>query len=141
VTELQRVGDEWRLPCEGLRVSQVRIDYAFGLELLADDDERAGDELWRIRINTTFLYSWAGGAATAIDPEGPAHETAPALSVRHQTLTRGRVRVDGRLRLEFGNGGVIEVPPDDRYEAWEAAGGSDANRMFLVSPIAPDTFA
>lgn len=139
MADLERDGDEWRLPCEGLRVSQIRIDYAFGLEL-AEDQERATDEPWRIRINTPFLQSWAGGVGTTIDPEGPAHEMAPALAVRHQTLIRGRVARDGRLRLEFGNEVVLEVPPHDRYEAWEATGGSEPQRRWLVSPIAPDPF-
>ena len=128
------------MPCEGLRVSQIRIDYAFGL-LLTEDQERAVDGPWGIRINTAFQYSWAGGAETTIDPEGPGFKVAPALSVRHQMLTRARVERDGRLHLEFENGAVIEVPTDDRYEAWEATGGDDANRTFLVSPIAPDTYS
>lgn len=139
VTRLERDGEELKLPCEGLRVSQIRIDYAFGLEL-AEDQERASDEPWRIRINTRFHYSAGDTAATAIDPERPAPEAAAALAVRHQTLTLGRISRTGRLRLEFAKGDVIEVPADDRYEAWEATGGTDSDRMILVSPIAPDTY-
>lgn len=139
VTRLERNSDELKLPCEGLRVSQIRIDYAFGLEL-SEDQERASDEPWRIRINTPFDYSAADTAATTIDPQGPAPEAAAALAVRHQTLTRGRISRAGTLRLEFADGDVIEVPADDRYEAWEATGGTDSDRMFLVSPITPDMY-
>jgi hypothetical protein len=138
VSELERDGDALILPCEGLRVSQVRVDHAFGLEL-AEDRERAANRAWRIRINTRFAYSFAG-ETTHIEPEGPAPAVAPALAVRHTTLVRGRVHRDGRLALTFADGAVVEVPADDRYEAWEASGGGDTDRMTLVSPIAPDTY-
>jgi hypothetical protein len=139
VTERERDGDDLRLPCEGLRVSQIIIDHSLRLELTGDH-ERADEEAWSISIITPFLQFWAGGVATTIDPEGPAYKLAPALTVRGQTLTRGRSRRDGQLRLEFGNGDVLEVPVHDHYEAWTATGGSEADRMFFVSPIAPDTY-
>ena len=131
MSRLERDGDLQILPCEGLRVSQIRVDYAFGLEL-AEDQERASDHPWRIRISGEFDFS-LGSTTVRIDPEGPAPAFAPALAVRHETLVRGRVHPDDRLVLEFANGAVIDVPPDPRYEAWEAAGGDDANRLILVA--------
>lgn len=133
-----RDGDAWVLPCEGLRVSQIRVDYAFGLEL-AEDQERATDEPWRFRINTEFTYASRTWIEEKLDPEGPPGALGPALSVRHQTLTRARLWPDGRLLLEFAGGDVITVAAHDRYEAWEAHGGSSAEPIILISPIAPDT--
>ncbi len=66
VTKLERDGERLVLPCEGLRVSQIRVDYAFGLEL-AEDQERATDQPWRIRINTQFEYS-STASRVLIDP-------------------------------------------------------------------------
>jgi uncharacterized protein DUF6188 len=136
--ELPRDGDAWALPCEGLRVSQIRIDYAFGLEL-AEDQKRATDEPWRFRINTRFTYRSPTWREEVLDPEGPAGALGPALSVRHQTLVRARMWPDGRLVLGFQQGDVITVAADDRYEAWEASGGPPTEPILLVSPIAPDT--
>lgn len=139
MTRLERDGDALVLPCEGLRVSQIRVDYAFGLEL-AEDQECATDTPWRFRINTEFSYYSGANDSVQIDPEGDPAAVAPALAVRHKTLVRGRVHRDGRLVLTFADGAVIDVPADDRYEAWEASGGDERDPMLLVSPIAPDTY-
>ena len=137
--DFPRDGDAWVLPCEGLRVSQIRVDYAFGLEL-AEDQERATEEPWRFRINTEFTYASPTGIEAKLDPEGPPGALGPALSVRHQTLTRARLWPDGRLLLEFAAGDVITVAAHDRYEAWEAdGGGPPGERIILISPIAPET--
>ena len=136
--DFARDGDAWILPCEGLRVSQIRVDYAFGLEL-AEDQERATDEPWRFRINTAFTYASPTWIEEKLDPDGPPGALGPALSVRHQTLTRARVWPDGRLLLEFASGDVIGVAAHDRYEAWEAHGGPSTKPIIVISPIAPDT--
>ncbi len=136
--DLARDGDAWILPCEGLRVSQIRVDYAFGLEL-AEDQERATNQPWRFRIGTAFTYSSPTWREETLDPEGPPGALGPALSVRHQTLTKARVWPTGRLRLEFAPGNVITVIADDQYEAWEAHGGTSERPITLIAPIAPDT--
>ena len=119
-------------------MSQIRVDYAFGLEL-AEDQVRATNEPWRFRINTEFTYASPTWMEEKLDPEGPAGALGPALSVRHQTLTRARLWPDGRLLLKFAGGDVITVAAHDRYEAWEAHGGPSSEPIILVSPIAPHT--
>ena len=119
-------------------MSQIRVDYAFGLEL-AEDQQRATDDPWRFRINTAFTYGSRTWLEETLDPEGPPGSLGPALSVRHQTLTLARLWPDGRLRLEFAHGDVITVAAHDRYEAWEAHGSEDGEPVSLISPIAPDT--
>ena len=136
--EFSRDGDAWILPCEGLRVSQIRVDYAFGLQL-AEDQERATDEPWRFRINTAFTYASPTWREEVLDPEGPPGSLGPALSVRHQTLVEARMWPDGRLVLRFHRGDVISVAADAQHEAWEASGGASDDPILLVSPIAPDT--
>ena len=66
--DLPRDGDAWVLPCEGLRVSQIRVDYAFGLEL-AEDQVRATDEPWRFRINTEFTYASPTWMEEKLEPQ------------------------------------------------------------------------
>ena len=119
-------------------MSQIRVDYAFGLEL-AEDQERATDEPWRFRINTEFTYASKTWREGKLDPGGPPGALGPALSVRHQTLTKARLWPDGRLLLEFAHGDVITVAAHDRCEAWEARGGAPSDPIILISPIAPDT--
>jgi hypothetical protein len=114
---LNRRGDHWALPCEGLIVGQVRIDYAYGLEF-TETPQRAADVAWRLRVNTPFTFTDTIGAEHDLDPEGPAERLAPALGTRHQQLVEGNVWANGRIRMTFANRAIIEVEPHDRYEAW-----------------------
>lgn len=135
---LEKRGDEWRLPCEGLVVGQARIDYAYGLEL-TEAPERAPEAAWRLRVSTAFTVRTAGGDLLELDPEGPADALGPALPARHQQLVRGDVSAEGRLSLRFRNELHIDVPPHPACEAWTLHPDPiDGYPFTLVSPMAPD---
>jgi len=135
---LEPRGDRWRLPCEGLVVGQVRVDYAFGLEL-TETPERAAEVAWQLRINTPFTLTSSSGSRHDLDPEGPAEQLAPAMVARHQQLIEGNVWADRRLALAFADGTVIRVEPDPEYEAWGMVPDPiDGFPFSLFAPIAPD---
>lgn len=114
---LARREDHWILPCEGLVVGQVRIDYAYGLEF-TETPKRAAEVAWRLRVETPFTFTDLVGATHLLDPEGPAERLAPALVTRHQQLVEGNVWANGRIQMTFANSAILEVEPHDRYEAW-----------------------
>ena len=132
---LAREEDHWVLPCEGLVVGQVRIDYAYGLEF-TETPTGAAEISWRLRVETRFAFTDIVGAVHHLDPEGPAETLAPALVARHQQLIDGDVWANGRIRMAFANGSVLEVAPDDRYEAWTLASDSvnGAPRLLVCTP-------
>ena len=133
---LRSRGDHWVLPCEGLEVDQVRIDYAYGLEF-TQTPERAIDDPWRLRVNTPMTVRLPDGRTFEVDPEGPAEDLGPALVARNQLLVRGDVWKNGRIELEFADGTTIEVPPNRHYEAWHLQQEKDPMAGF-ISPLVPD---
>jgi hypothetical protein len=100
----------WLLPVAEGAVTQIRIDYAFTLVI----------DHYSIRINTPFTVS-RGEEHSTYDPEAP-ETLAPLLGLHRAILREGVLRKDGLLRLSFRDGTTLTVSPDDRYEAWEAAG-------------------
>ena len=134
---LNRRGDHSALPCEGLVVGQVRIDYAYGLEL-TETPQRAAEVAWRLRVNTPFTFTDTMGAKHDLDPEGPPERLAPSLATRHQQLVDGSVRANSRIRTTFANHAIIEVEPHDRYEAWTLTPDPiDALPLTLVCTVGP----
>jgi Family of unknown function (DUF6188) len=135
---LQSRGGHWALPCEGLIVGQIRIDYAYGLEF-TETPTRAAEVAWRLRVNTPFTFNDGHGQAQRLDPQARADQLARALVVRHEQLLDGDVWANGRLRMAFTNGAMIEVKPHAQHEAWTLVPDPiDGFPFTLVSPIAPD---
>ena len=100
----------WLLPVGDGRITQIRIDDAFTLVL----------EQWIvIRIESPFTYGPRSGQR--FDPSSPAG-LAPLLVLSRATITSAEVRKDGRLTLVFADGAVLEVLPDEKYEAFTVAG-------------------
>jgi hypothetical protein len=130
---LEREGDHWVLPCEGLVVGQVRIDYAYGLEF-TETPERAADISWSLRVESLFSFTDIVGAVHRIDPEGPAEALGPALVARHQQLIDGDIWANGRIRLSLANDCVVDVEPHERYEAWTLSSNDQPPRLLLASP-------
>lgn len=130
---LEPEADHWVLPCEGLVVGQVRIDYAYGLEF-TETPESAAEISWRLRVGTEFVFTDPLGRSRRIDPEGEAASLGPALVTRHQQLIDGDIWSDGRISLTFANRCIIDVKPDDRYEAWELSSMRGPNQFFSCTP-------
>lgn len=108
---LVEASGKWILPvCEGT-VTQLRVDYAFTLML---------DSWIVIRIESPFTYGPEGGVQRFAPSDAPG--LAPLLGLHQATVTSAEIRKDGRLSLAFANGAVLEVLPDERYEAFTVTG-------------------
>jgi Family of unknown function (DUF6188) len=83
-------------------------------------------------VETPFLFTDVVGAVHRLDPEGPAEALAPALVARHQQLIDGDIWANGRIRMAFSNNSVLEVAPDERYEAWALASDSVSGAPHLL---------
>jgi hypothetical protein len=114
---LSEARGRWILPVVGGEVSQVRIDFAFGLVI-----EVYGDESVTVvvRISTPFVFH-DGGTTATIDPENTAGLGA-LLTLHKAEVTEAYVVKDGHLHLTFADGRSIEVAPHDQYEAWQVEG-------------------
>jgi hypothetical protein len=88
------------------------IDYAFGIEVWSPDD------LVSIRIGGAFLLKSQSGERKLFAEKEPM-ALGSALSVLHKTLESAIAYKNGMLSLKFSNDIRIDVPPDDKYEAWE----------------------
>lgn len=53
---------------------------------------------------------------------GIIRELAPALEVFGASIDRAVVYEYGKLRIDFSNGMLILVGPDEEYEAWNVSG-------------------
>ena len=102
---------KWILPIGEGKVTQLRVDYAFTLLL---------DSWIEIRIETPFTYG-PEGAVQHFEPSD-APSLAPLLGLHQATITSAEIRKDGRLTVAFADGAVLEVLPDERYEAFTVAG-------------------
>jgi hypothetical protein len=101
----------WVLPLSDGKVTQLRIDYAFGLVV----------EQWiDIRIETSFSYGQPGDEHH-FDPSDSAG-LAPLVGLHQATVTSAEIRKDGRLTVVFADGAVLQVLPDDKYEAFTVNG-------------------
>ena len=67
----------------------------------------------------------AEGTEYALDP-GERGGLGPFLALWPDELTTASAASDGTLNLTFGKGGVLTVPPDPHYEAWQIAGPGTA---------------
>jgi len=101
----------------GGEVTQVQVDFAFGLAIETYDDKRASTH---VRINTRFEYE-AAGIATMIDPEQTA-DLAPLLTLHKAVVEEGFAVKDGHLVLRFTDGRALRVAPDGQYESWTVMG-------------------
>lgn len=102
---------KWILPVGGGIVTQIRIDFAFTVVL----------ESWiEIRIETAFSFG-PPGAGRRFEPS-EATALAPLLGLHQAVVAAAQIRKDGRLTLTFADGAVLEVGPDERYEAFHVAG-------------------
>ena len=115
--------DRWILPFRGLTVSQIQVDFAFGLVF---------DDVCAIRISNTAILGWINVAEKpekiALDPE--RQDVAAGLVLFHAEVASAVAFKSGALRIVFGDGHLLDVKPDPDYEAWTATG---PDGMLMVS--------
>ena len=107
----------WVFPVAGGEVTQVRIDFAFGLVIETFDDRSA---VTNVRISTTFEYTDQAGTRS-FDPERTA-ELASLITLHKAVVEEGHAVKDGHLVLRFSDGRSITAGPHDQYEAWDVTG-------------------
>lgn len=115
--ELIEADDLWVLPLAGRPVTQCRFDYAFTIVL--DEPESS----FEIRIEEPFEFTAVGGGQpVTLDPEADTRAMAPALAILHRAIDRAVAYKDGRLGVEFAEGGELRVPLGPSFEAWTLVG-------------------
>ena len=107
----------WVLPIRGGEVTQVRIDFAFGLVVETYGDDPASVS---IRISTPFSFE-RDGRTILIDPERTA-DLGPLVTLHKAEVQEAHAVKDGHLLLRLADGRAIEVAPHEQYEAWQADG-------------------
>jgi hypothetical protein len=115
--------DRWILPFRGLTVTQVQVDFAFGLVL---------NELCAVKISNTATLGWVNVAdkpeIVALDPE--RQDVAAGLVLFNAEVLSAVAFKSGTLRIAFGDGHLLKVKSDPDYEAWTATG---PDGMLIVS--------
>nr|WP_285752108.1 DUF6188 family protein [Lentzea sp. NBRC 105346] len=103
------------MPFRGLTVTQVQVDFAFGLNL---DDKGA------VRISSPATLGWVGAGANPekVEMIPEQQDVAAGLSLFNTEVKLAVAFKSGGLRMVFGNGRLLRVAPDGRYEPWTATG-------------------
>ncbi|MGI8806316.1 MAG: DUF6188 family protein [Acidimicrobiales bacterium] len=68
-----------------------------------------------------FVVIEPDGAEQLVIPEELAHVEA-VLALLRLVIEEATAYKDGRLELRIAGGAILQVPPDEGFEAWEAAG-------------------
>lgn len=101
----------WVLPLAGCQVTRCSFDQSVSLLF---------DKGFVVTIESTFLLREGDGSVRLVP--GDPHTLAPALTIWQRTADLAFAHEDGRLELRFADGGTIEVPAGERYEAWNLTG-------------------
>jgi hypothetical protein len=109
VTLLESDGG-WVLPLAGCQVTRCSFDHSVALLF---------DKGFVVTIESTFLLREGGDVRLV---PGDPRTLAPALTFWQRTVVFAFAHEDGRLELRFAEGGTIDVPAGDRYEAWNLTG-------------------
>jgi hypothetical protein len=104
----------------GAYVDQCRFDYGVVLAFRLVD----GTSSW-VRIGCPFRVAWPDGTESLVVP-AEQEELGSVLRLLRATSTGGTAFEDGRLEVRFQDGSILVVSPDERYEAWTAAGPAGA---------------
>lgn len=115
---LGRVPDRWVLPCRGLKISQIRVDYA--LTFLLEGQASV------VIQGDAMLADRPGRApeAQAVKLHPGRQDVAAALALFGATVNSGVAFKAGTLRLVLGHF-QLTVDPDPDCEAWNVVGPGD----------------
>ena len=111
------------LPLSGRQVTQLRFDYAFGIDFCEDEKP------FSLRIGMPFTMT-AGPVTATYDPE-KCVQCGPLLALLHTVVVSATATRKGRLEVGFTNGLTLCVDPHPQFEAWELV-GSDGTRVISV---------
>ncbi|WP_143174208.1 DUF6188 family protein [Streptoalloteichus hindustanus] len=111
---------------EELRITELRFDWAVTLVISGTTGT------YEVRLEREVRLGARHGEVRTIDPEGEPASLAPLLGLLRAEVEEIRVFSDGRLRLAFPGGTVLEVRPDNDFEAWTLTGTSGL--LFVAVP-------
>jgi hypothetical protein len=101
-----------QLPIANLTVTLVTFDFAISISLGATS----------IRMETAITIGGREVTPLVVDPENAADGAARFARLQGLTVTDASVDSRGELRVSFGDGTWLKVPPNDQFEAWTFAG-------------------
>ena len=112
---LTELDDRWLLPFRGLTVTQVVVDFEYGLVL-------GGNA--RVSIASTATLGWTarGVKPETVELHPERQDVAAGLALFNTRVLSPVAFKSGRLRLAFDDGHMLTVPPDPVHEAWTANG-------------------
>jgi hypothetical protein len=119
--ELAEEADRWVLPVGYAVVTQLRIDFAFGITVAERLD---------IRIEGRFRVEGPDGATT-FDPEQPG-AVGPLADLHQAKVVEAVVYKDGGLALAFDDGRRLLAGPDEKYEAFTVNGAFPDQTPFTI---------
>jgi len=122
--ELRDDKDGWQLVLQDGFVQLIQIDFRLGL-FLSDNSHKA-------QLYIASPCRLTGQEANALLNPEESSSLAPALPLFNARVTGISIRHTGHLRVQFGDGRVLEVTPDDAYEAWEL--GCSIGFMMVCCP-------
>jgi hypothetical protein len=109
--ELHQTNEGWYLAFTDGRIQLIQIDFRVGLVINDDQNEAT------VFIGVPFLLR-DHESDLVLTPEQPT-SLAPILPYFNASVGSVVVVSNGQLRMEFRSGSILQVDPNDRYEAWQ----------------------
>ncbi len=122
--ELRKVEGGWYLDFLEGSVQLIQVDFRLGL-LISDAPSQA-----KLFIETPCFLRGPSGVSLLTPAKSAS--LAPILSFFNAPVRSIAIRKTGRLALSFGDGTLLEVEPDDAYEAWQL--GGSGSFLLICSP-------
>ncbi len=116
----------WSLPINAFRVIQLRLDYAFGMEI-GDVDSR-----FSLRVNTMFKLKDSEGVANYSVER--LSEIGPALRLFNADVVDAKAFKNGSLEVTFSKNMTLSLEPDHQFEAWELVSNSTDGMRVVATP-------
>ena len=115
---LAELPDRWVLPYRGMKISQIRVDYALTFSLEG--------QAWIAIEGEAMLADHPGRApgARTVELHPSRQDVGSALTLFGATVNSGVAFKTGTLRLVLGHF-QLTVRADPDYEAWNVAGPGD----------------
>ena len=123
--ELRDQKDGWQLLLQDGTVQLIQIDFRLGLFL---SDTSATAQLY---VETPCRLKGTGVEVSITPSESSS--LAPILPFFNAKVIGVVIQKTGQLKLRFGDGHILEVDPDDSYEAWQL-GCPSIGSMLVCSP-------
>jgi hypothetical protein len=120
--------DGWSCTLANSRLQMIQIDFRVSL-LISNGIEKA----W-VHIETAGKLKSDGQEAVFV-PED-TQSLAPILRLFNTEVIGINIKKTGKLTIEFERSCVLEVAPDQSYEAWQVSclGGNEEEIMLVCGP-------